>query len=307
MNQRFLSVILFAFIVSAIASFGLYKVVTSRMDANKSAPTTPIVAASKDLGLGTLLKAEDIKMVDWPGDVPPQAIRKPEDAIGRGIVGNMVAGEPILESRLAMRGAGAGMAAMIPKGMRAMAVRVNEIVGVAGFVVPGMRVDLIINAVPPTGAPANSGNMAKILLQNIEILSAGQNIQKDAEGKPIPVPVINILVTPDQAEMLSLVTNDARIQLVLRNPMDTEVAVTQGTSMGAILSSALGGKPVPPPTAAAPAPRRAPAASPRPAAPVVEAAKPAPPPQPIVIEVITGSARRESRFQGATGEEEKKQ
>lgn len=306
MNQRFLSVILFAFIVSAIASFGLYKVVTSRMDANKAAPTTPIVAAAKDLGLGTLLKAEDIKMIDWPGDVPPQAIRKPEDAIGRGIVGNMVAGEPILESRLAMRGAGAGMAAMIPKGMRAMAVRVNEVVGVAGFVVPGMRVDLIINAVPPTGAPANSGNMAKILLQNIEILSAGQNIQKDAEGKPIPVPVVNILVTPDQAEVLSLVTNDARIQLVLRNPMDTEVAVTQGTSMGAILSSALGGKPAPLTTAPA-APRRAPTPSPRPPAPVVEAAKPAPPPQPIVIEVITGSARRESRFQGATGEEEKKQ
>ena len=306
MNQRFLSVILFAFIISAIASFGLYKVVTSRMDANKAAPTTPIVAASKDLGLGALLKAEDIKMVDWPGEVPPQAIRKPEDAIGRGTVVNMVAGEPILETRLAMRGAGAGMAAMIPKGMRAMAVRVNEIGGVAGFVVPGMRVDLIINAVPPTGAPANSGNMAKILLQNIEILSAGQNIQKDAEGKPIPVPVINILVTPDQAEMLSLVTNDARIQLVLRNPMDTEVAVTQGTSMGAILSSALGGKAVPPPMTAA-SPRRAPAVTVRPIAPVVDAAKPAPPPQPIVIEVITGSARRESRFQGATGEEEKKQ
>lgn len=306
MNQRFLSVILFAFIVSAIASFGLYKVVTSRMDANKAAPTTPIVAASKDLSLGTLLKAEDIKMIDWPGDVPVQAIRRPEDAIGRGTVGNMVAGEPILESRLAMRGAGAGLAAMIPKGMRAMAVRVNEIVGVAGFVVPGMRVDLIINAIPPGGAPTGSGNMAKILLQNIEILSAGQNIQKDAEGKPMPVAVVNILVTPDQAEVLSLVTNEVRIQLVLRNPMDTEVAVTQGTSLGSILSGALGGKPTPL-TASSAAPRRAPTPSPRPAAPVVEAAKPAPPPQPIIIEVITGSARRESRFQGATGEEEKKQ
>ena len=122
------------------------------------------------------------------------------------------------------------MAATIPPGMRACAVRVNDIVGVAGFVVPGMRVDVIISGIEPGGAAPQCPKV-KTILQNIQVLSAGANIQKDNEGKPIQVPVVNLLVTPEQAEVLSLASNETRIQLVLRNPLDNETAKTPGAGM----------------------------------------------------------------------------
>ncbi len=307
MNQRFLTVILFAFVVSAAASFGLYKVVMSRMDTAKPVPTTQILGASRDLPAGTLVKSEDLKIIEWQGPVPQQAMLRTEDAVGRGVIEQMFAGEPVLNSRLAAKGAGAGLAAMIPAGMRAVAVRVNDVVGVAGFVVPGMHVDLIINGVPPSGAPAGSGNLAKTLLQDIEVMSAGQNIQKDSEGKPQPVAVVNLLVTPDQAEVLSLVTNDTRIQLVLRNPIDREVAKTSGTSLGKIYAGALG--------SAVPAamPSAKPAGAPtmvkvaslsRPAPPPVQV-KPETPPN-LVVEIITGRERRELQFANKAATEDKK-
>jgi pilus assembly protein CpaB len=273
----------------------------SRMDTTPKVKTVQLVGAARDLPEGTLIKAEDLTVLDWAGNAPPHAVMKAEEAIGRGVTGQMYAGEPVLDTRLAAKGAGAGLAAMIPPGMRAVAVRVNDVVGVAGFVVPGMHVDLIINGTPPTGSPTGAGTMAKTLLQNLEVLSAGQNIQKDAEGKPQPVQVVNLLVTPDQAEILSLVTNDARIQLVLRNPMDKDEAVTAGTSLGKIYAGAMG-RPAPATTPAGPAVRRA--AGP-PKAPSAAPAK-AEPPANLVIEVITGRERRESKFPGQAEGEEKK-
>jgi pilus assembly protein CpaB len=115
--------------------------------------------------------------------------------------------------------------------MRAVAVRVNDVVGVAGFVLPGMRVDLLISGTPPGGSNANLGTQTRTLLQSIEVLSAGQNIQKDSEGKPISVPVVNLLVTPEQAERLSLASNETRIQLILRNPLDTKESTVPGTAL----------------------------------------------------------------------------
>ncbi len=305
MNQRFLTVILFAFVVAAAATFGLYQVVISRMDTTKGTPTVPLVGAARDLPEGALVKTDDLKMLEWAGPPPPQSIQKIEDAVGRGVIGQMFAGEPVLSTRLAMKGAGAGLAAMIPQGMRAVAVRVNDIVGVAGFVVPGMHVDLIINGVPPSGAPTGSGNLAKTLLQNIEVMSAGQNIQKDSEGKPQPVQVVNLLVTPDQAEVLSLVTNDTRIQLVLRNPMDREVAVTSGTSLGKIYAGAMGSA-RPATMEGGQTAKRAPTGlKPVAAAPAAAPAKREAPPN-LIIEIITGRERRELKFPGQALPEEKK-
>jgi pilus assembly protein CpaB len=114
--------------------------------------------------------------------------------------------------------------------MRACAVRVNEVVGVAGFVIPGMRVDVLITGQAPGGDPLD-GASVRTLLQNIEVLSAGTDFQKDKEGKPQQVQVVNLLVTPDQAEILSLAGNETRIQLVLRNPMDTQIVKVPGKDM----------------------------------------------------------------------------
>ena len=123
--------------------------------------------------------------------------------------------------------------------MRAVAIRVNEIVGVAGFVVPGMRVDVLISGSPPGAAAL--GGVTKTLLQNLEVLSAGQNFQKDAEGKPVSVQVVNLLVTPEQAEMLSLASTQTTIQLVLRNPLDNDVAKTTGSAVSQLFYP--GGRP----------------------------------------------------------------
>src|SRR5438046_3921052 len=182
MNQRLLSVLIFAFVVSAGASLLLYRLIASRVTANAKQPTTQIIVASRNLDLGTLIREADLRASDWSGPLPRGSLLRKEDVVGRGVMAAIYDGEPILENRLAPKGAGAGLAATIPAGMRAVAVRVNDIVGVAGFVVPGMRVEILIAGNPP-GAQSSAGMVSRTLLQNIEVLSAVQNFQKDAEGK----------------------------------------------------------------------------------------------------------------------------
>ncbi len=231
MNRRFLAVVVFALVIALGASYLVYRILENKVLQGPPTREVKVVVAARDLPIGTLLKASDLKLADWSGSLPPQAIVKSEDAVKHGVIATIYAGEPVLSARLAATGAGAGMAATIPPGMRAVAVRVNDVVGVAGFVLPGMRVDLLISGTPPGGSNSNLGTQTRTLLQSIEVLSAGQNIQKDAEGKPISVPVVNLVVTPEQAEQLSLASNETRIQLVLRNPLDTEVSKVPGTAL----------------------------------------------------------------------------
>ena len=289
MNQRLFSVLIFAFVVSAGASLLLYRLIASRVTANAKQPTTQVIVAARNLDLGTLIRESDLKMGDWSGALPRGALVRKEDVVGRGIMAAIYDGEPILENRLAPKGAGAGLAATIPAGMRAFAVRVNEVVGVAGFVVPGMRVDILIAGTPP-GATNNNGTVSRTLLQNIEVLSAGQNFQKDTEGKPVQVQVVNLLVTPEQAEILSLASNETRIQLVLRNPLDTQTAKTPGVALASLY-----GVVAKPPESATPKPRRVVTHVTLP--PVVAA--PPKPPAPVTVEVINGAKRVESKFQSA--------
>jgi pilus assembly protein CpaB len=299
-NKRLISVLIFALVVSATASIILYRLISSQMAANAKAPANRLLVAAHNLDNGVLIKDADIKVVDWGGPIPVGAIQKPEDAIGRGVVQQIYEGEPLLETRVAAKGAGAGLAATIPPGMRAVALRVNDIVGVAGFVTPGMKVDILIAGTPPKGN-GGLGTLTKTLLQNVEVLSAGQNIQKDAEGKPISVGVVNMLVTPEQAEVLSLASNETRLQLVLRNPMDKEETHTRGTATAYLFD----GKNGEPPSAVSPAkvgttspPKRlAVPAPPPPVPPAPAKAKPEPPP-PITVEVIHGSSRAQSKFAG---------
>src|SRR5260370_3471373 len=231
MNQRLFAVLIFAFVVPAGASLLLYRLIASRVTANAKQPTTQVMVAARTMELGILIRDSDLKLGDWPGRLPKGSVLRKEDVVGRGVMAAIYEGEPVLENRLAPKGAGAGLAATIPAGMRAVAVRVNEVVGVAGFVVPGMRVDILISGTPP-GVP--TGTVSKTLLQNIEVLSAGQNFQKDAEGKPVQVAVVNLLVTPEQAEILSLASNETRIQLILRNPLDTETSKTPGIALSSL-------------------------------------------------------------------------
>jgi pilus assembly protein CpaB len=288
MNKRFVAVLIFAFVVASGASLMLYRLVS-----NRPAPVKPTAApvklalAAHDLEMGAVLREEDITLADWPAAVPAGAATHLQDLVGRGVITKIFAKEPILETRLAPKGAGGGFAAIIPKGMRAVAVPVNEVVGVAGFVTPGMHVDVLISGAPPDN-PASLGTLTKTLLQNIEVLSAGQDFKKDAEGKPVMVQVVNLLVTPEQAEELSLASHQTTIQLVLRNPLDRDVAKTTGAAVAHLFD---GGKlTVAKPVSAEPRP---------PVKPVVVAQAPPPPPRrdpPFVMEILSGTKRAEAKF-----------
>jgi pilus assembly protein CpaB len=284
MNRRVQLILLSAFVIATICAYAVYRIVGSHLVASQPKTTSVVVAAS-DIQLGSVLQDSDLGTVEIGGVLPEGAIVNKQQAIGRGVTSNLYKGEPILESRLAAPGAGGGLAATIPPGMRACAIRVDEVVGVAGFVTPGMRVDVLMSGNPPN-SPNTEGPRVKTLLQNIEVLSAGTDIQKDSEGKPQPVQVVNLLVTPEQAEELSLAASQAKIQLVLRNPLDTQTADTPGTAVGNLYADK--SAPPPPkerPVAAAPTPH-------------VEAK---PKSQVYVIQVFNGSKQSEAKF--ATDEE----
>jgi len=255
------------------------KLVGSRIQGNKPAMTTRVVGAATDIKLGTILTKDNLTTVEIAGAVPKGFLVKPEDAIGRGVISDLYAGEPILDSRLASIGSGGGLAAAIPPGMRACAVRVDDVVGVSGFVTPGMRVDVLISGVPPGQVDPNQGPQSRTLLQNIQVLSAGAEIQndKDNQNKAKPVQVVNLLVSPDQAETLTLASNQGglRIQLVLRNPLDTKTDPVEGTAEGNIFGKIAG--PEKPKSVAAPK----------------KVAKPA---GEAPIEVINGTTRSEEKF-----------
>ncbi len=287
MNRRLITVLLCAFVVAAGCSFLVYRIVGARISGTRRAATTRVVSAAADIKLGTIITAANLSTTEIAGTLPKGAILKTEDVIGRGVVADITQGEPILDGRLAPKGSGGGLAATIRKGMRACAVKVDEVVGVAGFVTPGQRVDVLVAGEPPGAGNNASGTQVRTLLQNIEVLSAGTDIQKDAEGKPQQVRVVNLLVTPEQAEVLSLASSlnpggaHGHIQLVLRNPLDTEVAQVAGTGMSDLFS---GAQPSPQKTA-------------------TTSVKHAPKAVPTFysIEVYNGSQRSEQKFASSEG------
>jgi pilus assembly protein CpaB len=282
---------MFAFVVAAAGGLITYRSLMGRPQPAKAAPpTVQIVLATKDLEVGSVIKEGDIQLGDWAGAVPAGATNKLEDLKGRGVTTTIYAKEPIIESRLAPRGAGGGLATLIPHGMRAFTVPVNEVVGVAGFVTAGSHVDLLIQGTSPGGNQA-LGTLSKTLIQNLEVLSAGQDFRKDPEGKPVPVPVVNVLVTPEQAEVLSLASSQTSIRMTLRNPLDHDIAKTPGTALKFVwggtgnLKTAPSGEEPP-----APRPRVAPK----------ETVAPAPPSKkepPFVMEILSGSSRSETKFE----------
>jgi pilus assembly protein CpaB len=219
------------------------------------------VIASKDLPVGTVLKEEDVRLIGWPGDaIPVGLIRTKEEAVGRGLVTAVRLNEPFLESKLAPQGKGGGMPILITEGMRALSIQVDAVAAVAGFVVPGTRVDVLLTMLPQGGGEP----VTKAIMQNLQALAAGQSIQVDAEGKPQPVPVITLLVTPEQAETLALASGQGRIQMALRNALDTLPIRTNGARLTTIM-----GGPRPATALVGPAAqawRRTPAAAPTPVA-----------------------------------------
>jgi len=237
MNRRLISVLLFALVVASVTSYVLYRVILVRVQSQGQAHTVAtnrLVVAKHDIQVGAVIQASDLDEVAWGAPIPDEALKNIPEIVGRGVIATIYQNEPVLLRRLAPIGAGAGLAATIPVGMRAVALRVNEVVGLAGFVVPGMHVDVLMVGNAPNADQARFGALSRTILQNIAVLSAGQSLDKTSDGKPQTAQVVNLLVTPAQAEILNLAMSETKVQLVLRNPLDTLSQSTPGTSIAGL-------------------------------------------------------------------------
>jgi pilus assembly protein CpaB len=277
-RMRVFLVLMLAVTAGGALAFGTYNYVSGTSGgtaATTSVPSRPVVVAATDLQLGAELTADDVRVIEWPASaVPAEAISDPKEVIGRGIVMPIIQYEPILPLKLASKEAGAGLPPVIPPGLRAVSVRVNEVIGVAGYVVPGTRVDVLTTINP---GQQNTQITSKVILTDVQVLAAGTKLDNTVDkDKPVPVSVVTLLVNPDEAERLTLASSEGKIQLALRNPLDRSAPATRGVRPAVLLGTEPVMRVVPSPRAAAAVAR---------AVPVVDG-----PPQ-VTVEIIRGDKR----------------
>lgn len=278
-RNRFLMIGFVALVIGAFVSFAVYRNLRSG-HGSSNGPEEEVLVAANDLQVGTKIEDKDLKGVRFPSaNLPAGVFHLRTKVIGRGVVVPIARGEFILTSKLAGENAGFGLPALIPPGMRAVSVRVNDTTSVAGFVLPGTRVDVLL-----TGNPEGSSEQeTTTVLEDIAVLATGQKLERNAAGEPQTTPVITLLVSPDDAQKLTLATNQGHIQLSLRNPLDTRQVELAAASAQALYKNA-----PPPKTTPSPPPRLKPK----------HAASPPPPSAPpaYTVEVYKGDKKEESKF-----------
>jgi pilus assembly protein CpaB len=278
--------------MALISSTIIYKMISGNSQRGKGA-TASVLVAARDLDAGTLVGDADVRPVDWPVVDGSHWIGKRTDVVGRALLTPIAKDEPFADSRLAAKGAGAGLASRIPPGMRVVAVHVDELTGLSRFILPGMHVDVISTGTE--GSQNGRGMVARTILQNIEVFSSGQSTDQNAKEKAAPAAagVFNLLVTPQQAEALSLAVAQTRIELVLRNPLDKGSFVAEAVPAPKL-------SPIIPVSK----PRRGVVKTPEPEPkPVVAEKKPVEPPPMPTVEVIHGTKRTVSAVAVATDPE----
>jgi pilus assembly protein CpaB len=265
---RIFLVLVLALTAGGAFAFGTYRYIQQTPDRSEGIATKPVIVAAVNLDLGAELRPEDLRIVEWPvNTVPATAFGSADQVVGRGLIQSVVENELILPSKLAPKEAGAGLPPVIPAGMRALSVRVNDVVGVAGYVLPGTRVDVVTTLNPTTQQPDIT---SKVVLTNVLVLAAGTRIERDAEGgKPLAVSVVTLLVDPIEAERLALASTEGKIQLALRNPLDKSAPMTPGIKPAALMGSAVS-SPAPRPRISVPRPAQTATAVAPPALPTVE-------------------------------------
>lgn len=282
-QSRTLIVLLVALGAAAIASFGVYRAISSIPERRVEIATKHAVVAARALPMGARLTADNVKVVGWPERTPlAGGFSSIEEVVDRGLISAVVENEPISESKLAPKEAGAGLPPSIPAGMRAMSVRVNEVIGVAGFVVPGTHVDVMAVL-----KGQKSDGLARVVVSNVQVLTAGtrydqENVRKD--GKPIPSSVVTLMVSPNDAERIALAQAEGQLMLSLRNPLDTEPTASSGARTAALFSTNT-------PVSSPPEASRDSRSRPR---PVVEPPPPPPaPPKAYTVEAIRAAKKTE--------------
>jgi pilus assembly protein CpaB len=276
-RNRLLMIGVVALALGGAVSLIVYKNLQNRA-AVDNRPGVDVVIATGDLPVGSKIEDKDIKAVRFPaGDLPPHYYSQKSQVIGRGVVLPIAQGEFVLPGKLAGANAGYGMPSLIPPGMRAVSVRVNEVVSVAGFVQPGTRVDVLL-----TGNPNGSNEQqTTTVLENVAVLATGQKLERNAAGEASSAPVITLLVSPDDAQKLTLAGNQGHIQLTLRNPVDTRQEELPSVKTDALYRNVS----APAPVAPRPTTRKVKVPTTVPAAPAV-----------YEIEVIRGEKKDVTKF-----------
>jgi pilus assembly protein CpaB len=218
-NTRTLVVLVVAVLMAGLAAFGVWLAVRSMPVREVEIARAQAVVAARPLTVGTMVTKDDVKIVPWPAaNQVPGSFTEIDKVVNRGIIVSTAENEPLTEAKLAAVGSGAGLPPTIPEGMRAISVRVNEVIGVAGFVIPGTRVDVMVTV----RRPGSDGSQTRVVLSNVTVLTAGTRFDQEkasSEGKPIPTSVVTLLLTPADAEKMTLAAEEGRIMLALRNPL----------------------------------------------------------------------------------------
>lgn len=263
-----------AFVLAAILAGGISYLLFRKLRANSARRNVvQVVAAASDLSPGITLAAKDVQIIEWPSDLSlAGSFAKIEDVVGKPLIYTLGAKEPILKRDLGAEGSGIGLAGKIPPGMRATAVKSNEIVGVAGFLYPGSRVDVLATY----NLPGSAGAITQTVLQDVEVLTAGQTIEPDPQGKPQAVNVVTLLLSPEDSQRLLLTSGQGTIQFVLRSGIDKKTVDLRPTRLDQLISA---DKPVISAHKQG-SPRRAPSKA----------------PQIYVLEVIQGTSRKVEKF-----------
>ena len=277
-RNRTIAVVLISLVMASVAAYGMYEVVQRIPVREVEVANYQVVVAAKPLTMGKRLVPEDLKVIAWPSKSPITGSHPdPKTVLDRGLLQSIAENEPITEDKMAPLEAGAGLSPSIPAGMRAMSVKVDEVVGVAGFVVPGTKVDLLVTLT------RNDDAMTRTVVSNVQVLTAGTRYdqEKAKDGEPIPSTVVTLMVTPADAEKITLAQTQGRVMLALRNPLDTETTNTEGIKTAALL-----GQPAPAPVI-------------KPAKPVARVVTPPPAPAPApavkmyTVEAIRAAKRSE--------------
>ena len=237
MNRiRMFAVLVLAITAGGGLAYATYNYIQNAPVKTVSLPTRPVIVAAQDLELGAELQKDDLRVVEWPANaVPNGAFSTTDELTGRGLLMPVIQNEPILPMKLASKEAGAGLPPLIPAGLRAVSVRVNEVIGVAGYVLPGTRVDVVATANP---TEQRADMTSKVVLTNVLVLAAGTKFEQQSDkGEPQPVSVVTLLVTPEESERLTLASTEGKIQLALRNPLDQSAPTTPGIKPAALLGT----------------------------------------------------------------------
>ena len=243
MRRRLLLIVLCASLIGLLASFLAYRVV-SQMARAGDTQSERIVVAAANIGLAETITRQHVKLVPWPkAAVPPGAVRTVEDAEGRVVRGSIVAGEPLMEAKLAPQLAGKGgiMPMLVPEGQRGVTIKLDDAMRESGFVLPNSRVDVLVSM---PRAPGSSEKIAKVILQDVTVLAAGQTVEMK-DNKPVTNTTVTLALTPQQVERLAVAQAEGKLMLVQRNLRDTDVVRTPGATPSSLLSDIASAAPQP--------------------------------------------------------------